>query len=81
MKDLVKRGLMVFATMTVLDMVYAFWMLATAERSPALAGLHATIIILLSGVVTRAYVDDKRMLVPAAAGAFFGTWLAIVVAP
>jgi hypothetical protein len=77
MSDFIKRGLTVVVTMTLLDVVFAVYVLFTSEKAAALAGIFASFIIVLSGFVTRAYVDDRRMLWPAAVGAFLGTWIAV----
>lgn len=79
MKDLLTRGLKVAAAMTVLDLVFAFYVVETAAKHAASAGAWAAGIIVLSCYVTRAYVDDKRMTVPAAVGAFLGTYLAVTL--
>jgi hypothetical protein len=75
--NLLTRGLLVVAAMTLLDLVFALYVIATAEKRTVPAGLLAAAIIVLSVYVTRAYVDDKRMTVPAAIGAFIGTCLAV----
>jgi hypothetical protein len=71
------RALSVVATMTLLDVVFACYVIETAAKAATAAGAYAAAIIVLSGYVTRAYVDDKRMLWPAAAGAFIGTYVAV----
>lgn len=63
--------------MALLDLVFAVYVIVTAGHRAGLAGLTAAAIIVLSGYVTRAYVDDRRMLVPAAIGAFVGTFVAV----
>jgi len=74
---MIRRALQVVAAMTCLDLVFAFYVIQTAEKAAYAAGALAAAIIVLSGFVTRAYVDDKRMLIPAALGAFLGTFLAV----
>lgn len=76
-----QRAALVVLTMTLLDLVFAFYVVETAAKHAAVAGAWAAAIIVLSGFVTRAYVDDKRMLIPAAIGAFFGTFIAILFFP
>lgn len=71
------RAALVMGTMTLLDLVFACYVIETAQKAAASAGAYAAAIIVLSGYVTRAYVDDKRMLWPAAIGAFWGTYLAV----
>lgn len=69
--------LLVFFAIAGLDFVYAEYTKATAGRKPLPASLLAGLIILLSGFVTTSHVDNKWLLLPAAAGAFVGTWLSV----
>jgi hypothetical protein len=71
------RALMVIVLMTMVDIVFAIYVIETAAHRAASAGLYAALIILIGAFVTRAYVDDKRMIVPTAIGAFLGTYLAV----
>lgn len=80
MREFITRALGVTFMMAVLDAAYALWALATAGNSPLMSSAMASAIIVLSGGVTLAYVNDKRMLVPAAIGAFVGTYLTVVLA-
>lgn len=68
---------LVFLAMTALDFVYAEWAKACADRRPMAASLYAALLILLAGYVTRSYVEDAWMLIPACLGAFAGTWLSV----
>lgn len=69
--------LLVFVAMTALDFVYAEWGKAVAERRSLWASGNAAVLILLSGFVTRSYVEDWTLLSAAACGAWLGTWLSI----
>jgi hypothetical protein len=61
--------------MTLLDLVYALYVIATSAGGWR-AGLRA-----LSAVVTRAYVNDRRMVPAAMVGAFIGTYVAVAYFP
>jgi hypothetical protein len=71
------QTLLTFCGMTALDFVWARYTLTTAEKQPWWAGGYASVLIILSGVVTLTYVNDPWMLIPAAGGAFAGTFLSI----
>lgn len=62
-----------FLAVFVLDIVWARYTLATTHDRPVVAGRNAVCIIILSGIANISFVHDPWMLIPAAAGAFFGT--------
>jgi NAD/NADP transhydrogenase alpha subunit len=68
---------LVFAAMFALDYVWARYTAHVADKRAGLAGAWAIGICLLSGFVTTKYVHDAWLLLPAALGAFGGTWAAI----
>lgn len=70
------KPLAVFAVMVVLDVVWAKYIRATAEKRRWPAASMAGLLVLLGGFNTLAFVDDPRMILPAALGAFAGTWVA-----
>ncbi len=72
-----KEHFYVFCAMVVLDMLWTLYVMATATHAALLSATWAAIIIVVSGFVTRAYVKDKKFLIPASIGAFVGTWIAI----
>lgn len=71
------RFLRVFLLMTVLDVTYAAYVIAATAHQVIASGAWAAILIVLSGLLTRAYVEDKRLLIPAALGAFVGMAAAV----
>jgi len=71
---------LVFVAMFVMDFVWAEYTAAISGKKPTVAGVWAIGIILLSGYVTKSYVDDVRLLAPAGLGAFAGTWAAVYMA-
>lgn len=66
-----------FVGMTVLDFVWAKYTLSVAKRRPAIGGGYAVAIMVFNGLVTLAYVGDPRLLIPAALGAFVGTYVGV----
>jgi len=67
----------VFAMMCATDVVYARYTWHAAQRNPLRAGLFAVAIILCTGFVTTSYVANHWALIPAACGAFVGTFTAV----
>jgi hypothetical protein len=67
----------VFAAMFALDFFWARYTAAVTDKAAAKAAGWAAFIILVSGFVTTSYVHDHWLLIPAAFGAFAGTYAAI----
>lgn len=77
MKEKILAWLSIFFLMVGVDMVWAYYVVATAALNGPLAGFWAIILFISSGIVTRSFVADKWLLIPGAIGAFVGTWLGI----
>ena len=60
-----------------LDFVWGKYIQATNGTNPLIAGLWAIPIFLLGGVITIGYISDPNLLIPAAFGAFAGTYLSV----
>ncbi len=71
------RWLAVCLAVAALDALWARWTLAIAETHALAASAYAVALLLMGGWVTISYVKDKRLLWPAAVGAFVGTWLSV----
>lgn len=69
------KGIEVFFAMIAVDYFWAWCVRETVSRHAAFAGLLSASVILLGGIVTVQYVTDIRLLLPAAMGAFCGTYL------
>jgi hypothetical protein len=67
----------VFLAMAALDYVWAKYTHAVTDRYINRASTYATLIILCNGFVVIEYVKDYWLLIPTAAGAYVGTWIAI----
>lgn len=69
--------IMVFAAMTLLDFLWGHYTAHVASGKAIPAALFASGIIVATGFVTAAYISNNAMIVPAALGAFFGTWFSV----
>lgn len=72
------RAAAVFGAMTLLDVAFALYVVACAEKAAVPAGVWAACIQVVNAFVVTSFVKDRRMILPCAAGAFVGTWLAII---
>lgn len=70
-------ALLVFLAYIALDYVFARYIKATAEKRPMPAGIWSAAILAFTGFVTVSYVSNPWMLIPAALGAFVGTYLSV----
>jgi hypothetical protein len=71
------KAALVFLAMLIGDSLWAKWMLATSKRQPVPAAAYSSAIILVGGFTAVAYVNDPRYLIPAALGAFVGTYVTV----
>lgn len=74
-KSLLASCALAFFGMIALDFVWARYVLTLTKKYHAVSGGYAAAIMLLNGVVTLTYVHDPWMILPAAAGAFVGTYI------
>ena len=72
-------ALLVFVAHVVLDFIFARYNIACAQRRSLAASGWATGIVFCSGYVTIEFVSNNRMLIPAALGAFVGTYLSVAL--
>lgn len=71
------KWLGVFLAVALADALWTGWMRSVAAHAPLAAGAYSAAIILTGAYVTLAYVQDRRYLLPAALGAFAGTYLSV----
>jgi hypothetical protein len=69
--------LFVFLSLVALDFVWAKYTQAITDKKPINAGLYAILILALGGFSIISYTTDHMLLIPACAGAFVGTYLAV----
>lgn len=68
---------LVFLAMTALDFVWAFYTRAVARGHALKGALYASGIICLTGTAQIGYTHNPFLLIPAALGAFLGTYAAL----
>lgn len=73
--DFLLRSTLVFFAAVVTDAVWAYYIKHTGSGHLLRASGASSIIVLLGGFITVEYMDDKRLLVAGALGAFCGTYL------
>lgn len=71
--------LLVFFINALLDVVYAQYTIQVQARNAHQAGLYAFGIIVFGGVSILSYTQQPWLLIPAAIGAYVGTWVTIYV--
>jgi hypothetical protein len=69
--------LLVFASTLLADIAWTRYTLAVGARAAVTAGIWSTLIVLFGAFNITAYVTDSRAIIPAALGAFVGTWWAV----
>jgi hypothetical protein len=67
----------VFLAMVAVDFAWTKYNMACAARKPHQAALWSSAIILLGAFTVVSYTQDHTLLLPAALGAYLGTWYAV----
>jgi hypothetical protein len=70
-----KQAALTFAAVFALDLFYAKYTAAIADKVPGWAAIYAAAVIAFSGYAAINYVNDPWMLLPAMGGAAAGTLL------
>lgn len=73
----VTRALLVLVSTAAIDVVWTYCVLATTERRGGAAASWAAVLTLLGAFNTLSIVGDYRLALPAACGAWIGTWFAV----
>ena len=60
-----------------MDFICAKYIAHTSKNNAIKASCYAALLTVIGGMVTIAYVEDHRMMIPAALGALVGTYIAI----
>jgi hypothetical protein len=71
------KFILVFIIVTAADFLWAAYISHTAKGNIWKASSYAAAIALFSGLITIAYINDSRMIIPAVLGAFVGTYLCL----
>jgi len=77
--NLVQKSILVFFAMAITDAVWARWMNAVANHNALEASFWTTGTILLGAFVVVSYVEDKRLVIPAALGGAIGTYISMII--
>lgn len=72
------KAFIVFSAMFALDFVWAKYTVSITLSRATMAGVYASIIIVLAGIAQIGYTSDNWLLIPAAFGAFFGAAAAVM---
>ncbi len=70
-------GAGVFLATAFSDFIWAKYVLSIAEQRGLVAAGWSIMVIVLGAYVVVSYVDDKRLILPAALGAALGTYLGV----
>ena len=68
---------LVFFATAVTDVVWALYIRQTSHGNALKSAIWAALIILFGAFTVVSYVNNTRMLIPAALGAFFGTFATV----
>lgn len=66
-----------FALAGALDWLYARYTQAVRDKAPAKSATLAAILYAVGGLLTLTVVGDPINIIPACAGAWVGTWVAV----
>ena len=72
---MIVRILIAFVGMAVVDFAFARYTYAMAHKRPFEGASYAAALLVIQGAIVLVYVQDPWMLIPAAAGAFLGTYI------
>lgn len=67
----------IFGVVFALDWVWTQYIITVAEKNPMQSAFWSCGTILLSGAAAVEYVREPLLLIPAGAGAFLATWMAV----
>jgi hypothetical protein len=70
-------GIYMFGVVFALDWVWTRYIITVSNKRPVESALWSCGTILLSGAAAVEYVREPLLLIPAGAGAFVATWLAV----
>lgn len=71
------RGLAVALATGVSDFIWAHYISAIAGGERLAAANWGAVVIVLGAFIVVSYVSDRRLIIPAAIGAWIGTYLAV----
>ena len=69
----------IFIGLVIIDILYAIYTKQIQKDNPLLSSASATAIYLISAAIVIGFVQDPWLLVPAALGAFVGTYIGVKI--
>ncbi len=76
--DFLLKAFLVFAAVAVTDVFWTLYVTGATEGKIWRASVYSTMIVVCGSTATIEYVQDPRMILPAAMGAFVGTILPLL---
>ncbi len=71
------KAIFIFFSVSLLNFLWGRYIKHAAQANALSSAIYAGIISLVSSFITIIYISDNRMIIPAALGAFIGTYLSI----
>jgi hypothetical protein len=71
--------ILVFIATFVADIVWAKYITAVADKAAFTAGIYSMFVYLAGAYAVTKYIENKKMLIPAILGAFFGTYITVIL--
>lgn len=75
MSSEIVRALLVFVGAAVVDFLWAGYVTSAAKHRPTPASLYSAAIVGVNGAITLVWINEPRLLVAFAFGAFAGTYV------
>lgn len=72
-----QRASLVAGATAISDYIWAQYMGSVAKQSPFVAANWSFLIIILGALIVVSYVNDKRLILAAAIGAWIGTYFGV----
>lgn len=72
-----KTALMIFSVYVVIDMLYAWYIIAVSKKQPIIAAFTGSGIYTLAALGVMTYSKNPLYIAPLAAGAFLGTYIVV----
>ena len=69
--------ILTFLSLFVTDILYTYYLKAVQKEEALKASLWITVIFIVSCVAVINYTSDRKLMIPAALGAFTGTYVGI----
>jgi len=69
--------LLTFLAVFVMNLFYSYYIKATQEDKPLLAGCWSAMINLVASLAAIGYIQNHWLLIPSCLGSFIGTWVGV----